>query len=55
MNSKLDVKNFGYNVETLDPKVVEKLATKMIELTPEDMATLNGLKENLNLEVSYEL
>ncbi len=55
MKSKLDVKNFGYAVESLDPKVMEKLATMMIELTPEDIEKLNNLKERLTLEANDEL
>ena len=50
MKGKLDVKNFGYNVEALDPKVMEKLATMMIELAPEDITAINNLKETLTME-----
>ncbi len=55
MNGKLDVKHFGYNVETLDPEVMEKLATMMVELSPEDITALNNLKERLTLEANDEL
>ena len=55
MNGKLQVNNFGYDVESLDPKVMEKLATMMIELTAEDITALNNLKERLTLENNDEL
>ncbi len=55
MNSRLDVKNFGYNLEALEPRVMEKLATMMIELTPEDIAAINDLKEKITLEVGNEI
>lgn len=55
MNGRLDVRNFGYDMEALEPRVMEKLATMMIELTPEDITAINGLKEKLTLEIDNEI
>lgn len=55
MNGRLDVRNFSYDMEALESRVMEKLATMMIELTPEDIAAINDLKEKFTLEVDNEI
>jgi len=55
MNYKLDVKNHGYAIELLTPDILDKLAEQVADLTPEDLAVLNSLKEKLCMEADNEL
>jgi len=50
MKYKLDVQNFGYAVELLTPDILEKLAEQVHDLTEDDLAVLNSLKEKLCME-----
>jgi len=50
MKYKLDVQNFGHAVELLTPEILEKLAEQVTDLTDEDRAVLNTLKEKLCME-----
>ena len=55
MKYKLDVDNCSCRVHLLTPELLEKLAEQVIDLTEEDIAVLNTLKEKLVMESDHGL